>query len=147
MGGIVKTLRRSNSLSCSIFCIAGSVGYWGVAQDIMLIAQERKVGKIPAPVQIKLALPPPPSKKPTTPPPKTRNFMGMGVFLQKEPKMPGAHKIGAAISGLSGPYRAMRAAMRCERRCGLNPEMAMRCDAESLAMHILAAEILCDALR
>ena len=25
--------------------------------------------------------------------------MGMGVFQQKEPKMPGAHKIGAAISG------------------------------------------------
>ena len=48
----------------------------------------------------------------------------------------------------------MRAAMRCERRCGVNPEMAMRCDAEMamrcdakiLAMRILAAEILCDAL-
>ena len=25
--------------------------------------------------------------------------MGMGLFQQKEPKMPGAHKIGAAISG------------------------------------------------
>ena len=25
--------------------------------------------------------------------------MGMGVFQQKEPKMPGAHKIGAVISG------------------------------------------------
>ena len=25
--------------------------------------------------------------------------MGTGVFQQKEPKMPGAHKIGAAISG------------------------------------------------
>ena len=25
--------------------------------------------------------------------------MGMGVFQQKEPKMPGARKIGAAISG------------------------------------------------
>ena len=25
--------------------------------------------------------------------------MGMGVFQQKEPKMPGDHKIGAAISG------------------------------------------------
>ena len=32
---------------------------------------------------------------------------------------------------LSGPYRAMRAAMRCDRRCGVNPEMAMRCDAKS----------------
>ena len=47
---------------------------------------------------------------------------------------------------LSGPYRAMRAAMRCERRCGANPEVAMRCDAKILAMRILAAEILCDAL-
>ena len=27
-----------------------------------------------------------------------QNFMGMGVFQQKEQKMPGAHKIGAAIS-------------------------------------------------
>ena len=25
--------------------------------------------------------------------------MGMGVFQQKEPKMPAAHEIGAAISG------------------------------------------------
>ena len=25
--------------------------------------------------------------------------MGMGGFQQKEPKMPGAHKIGAAMSG------------------------------------------------
>ena len=36
-----------------------------------------------------------------TPPPKTRNFMGMEVFLQKEPKIPRAHKTGAAISGPS----------------------------------------------
>ena len=50
------------------------------------------------------------------------------------------------MSNLSGPYRAMRAAMRCERRCVLNMEMAMRCDAKILAMHILAAEILRDAL-
>ena len=62
-------------------------------------------GKIPTPIKIKLAIPPPPLKKPTPPPPppKTRNFMGMGpatgVFQQKEPKMPGAHKIGAAVSG------------------------------------------------
>ena len=27
------------------------------------------------------------------------NFMGMGVFRQKEQKIPGAHKIGTAISG------------------------------------------------
>ena len=38
------------------------------------------------------------SKKPQTrpPPPKRRNFMGMGVFQQNQ-KMPGTHKIGAAI--------------------------------------------------
>ena len=47
------------------------------------------------PIKIELALPPPVQKKS----PKMKNFMGMGVFLQKEPKMPGAHKIGAAISG------------------------------------------------
>ena len=46
----------------------------------------------------------------------------------------------------SGPYRAMRAAMRCKRQCVLNTEMAMRCDAEILAMRVLVAEILCDAL-
>ena len=28
-------------------------------------------------------------------PPKTRNFVGKGVFRQKEPKNPGAHTIGA----------------------------------------------------
>ena len=50
------------------------------------------------------------------------------------------------IIKLSGPYRAMRAAMRCERRCVVNAEMAMRCDAKILAMRVLVAEILCDAL-
>ena len=49
------------------------------------------------------------------------------------------------VPGLSGPYRAMRAAMRCEWRRVLNTEMAMRCDAKILAMRVLAAEILCDA--
>ena len=47
------------------------------------------------------------------------------------------------MQDLSGPYRAMRAAMRCERRCVVNTEMAMRCDAKILAMRVLAAEILC----
>ena len=41
----------------------------------------------------------PPQKKPKLPPPKTRNFMGMEVFQQKERNFPGAHKIGTAISG------------------------------------------------
>ena len=39
---------------------------------------------------------PPPPK---SPPKKTRNFMGMELLLQKEQTIPGAHKIGAAISG------------------------------------------------
>ena len=47
---------------------------------------------------------------------------------------------------LSGPYRAMRAAMRCERRFVLYMEMAMRCDAKIVAIRVLVAEILCDAL-
>ena len=54
----------------------------------------------PPPKNSPYTLPPLPSKKPTTPPlPKTRNFIGVGVFQQNEPKMPGAHKIGAAVSG------------------------------------------------
>ena len=40
--------------------------------------------KIPAPIKIKSALPPPPEAQNT--PPKTRNFMDMEVFLQKERK-------------------------------------------------------------
>ena len=40
--------------------------------------------KIPTPIKTKLVLPPPLQ---TPPPPKTRNFMGVGVFQQKEPKL------------------------------------------------------------
>ena len=50
--------------------------------------------KVPVPVKIQLAFPPLPKKLHNT-----RTVMGMGVFQQKEPKMPGAHKIGAAVSG------------------------------------------------
>ena len=39
------------------------------------------------------------SKNSITPPLRTRNFMGILVFQQKEPKKSDAHKIGAAISG------------------------------------------------
>ena len=39
--------------------------------------------KIPAPIKIKSALPPPPKLK-YPPPKKTRNFVDMEVFLQKE---------------------------------------------------------------
>ena len=54
--------------------------------------------KIPAPIKIKSALPRPPQTQ-NTPPQKTRNFMDMEVFLQKNAEVLGAHKIGAAISG------------------------------------------------
>ena len=42
-----------------------------------------------------------PSKKPEHPPPPPYNeyFMDMGVSSSKNQKMPGTHKIGAAISG------------------------------------------------
>ena len=43
--------------------------------------------------------PPTPKNLKYPPPPKTRNFMDMGFFLQKERIFPGVHKIGAAISG------------------------------------------------
>ena len=41
---------------------------------------------------------PRPFQKKNQHPTKTRNFMGMLVLQQKKPQMPGAHKIGAAIS-------------------------------------------------
>ena len=41
----------------------------------------------------------PPQKKTNTPPPIKRGIYGHGFFLQKERIFPGAHKIGAAISG------------------------------------------------
>ena len=56
-----------------------------------------KIRKILAPIKIKSALPPPP-KTPNTPPPKG-GILWTWVFLQKERIFPGAHKIGAAISG------------------------------------------------
>ena len=55
-----------------------------------------KLRRIPAPIKVKSALPPPIQNNP--PRPKMRNFMDIG-FLQKERIFPGAHKIGAAISG------------------------------------------------
>ena len=45
-----------------------------------------KFGKIPTPIKIKLALPPPPPPKNPRPPPLNEEFMGMGVFQQKEQK-------------------------------------------------------------
>ena len=68
------------------------------------LLKNASVRKIPVPIKIKSALLPPqtqntpPPPNPKHPPPQTRNFMDMG-FLQKERIFPGAHKIGAAISG------------------------------------------------
>ena len=57
------------------------------------------IGKIPTPIKIKLALPPPPPKKTQNPPLKGGILWAWGFSSRKNPKMPGAHKIGAAISG------------------------------------------------
>ena len=70
---------------------------WSIAS--VQKAALRRVRKIPAPIKIKLALPNRPQKKPKIPRFETRHFMGMGVLLQKEPKIPDAHKTSAAISG------------------------------------------------
>ena len=57
------------------------------------------IGKIPTPIKIKLALPPL-LKKPRTPPPLKGGILwAWGFSSRKNQKMPGAHKIGAAISG------------------------------------------------
>ena len=55
------------------------------------------IRKIPASIKSKSA-PPPPQNQKYPPSLKTRNFMDMEVFLQKERIFPGAHKIGAATS-------------------------------------------------
>ena len=43
--------------------------------------------------------PPPPNPKRKIPPPKMRNFMDIVFSCRKNAIFPGAHKIGAAISG------------------------------------------------
>ena len=58
-----------------------------------------QVGENPRAIKIKLALPPPPFQENPTPPLKGGILWAWGFFQQKEPKVPGAHKIGAAISG------------------------------------------------
>ena len=55
--------------------------------------------KNPCAQKNKIGISPPPPQNPKYPPPKTRNFMDMGFFRQKERIFPGVHKIGAAISG------------------------------------------------
>ena len=56
------------------------------------------IGKIPTPIKIKLALPPP-SKKNRKPPLKGGILWALWFSCRKNQKMPGAQKIGAAISG------------------------------------------------
>ena len=58
-----------------------------------------KIGKIPAPIKIKLALPPPPSRKTQHPPLEGGILWALGFSSRKNQKMPGDHKIGSAISG------------------------------------------------
>ena len=55
------------------------------------------VRKIPAHMIAKLAFPPPQNPKYLSP--KMETYMGMEVFLQKEPKIPGPRKIGTAMFG------------------------------------------------
>ena len=61
---------------------------------------QQSLRRIPAPIEIKSALPSPPQKKKqnTYRPLKTRSFTGIEVVLRNA-KIPGAHKIGAAIPG------------------------------------------------
>ena len=73
--------------------------------------QKKKFGKIPTPIKIKLALPPahktkigtstppPPSKQKPNPPLKRGILWAWGSSSRKNPKMSGAHKIGAVIFG------------------------------------------------
>ena len=58
-----------------------------------------KLRKIPATIKIQSALPPPPQNPKYPPPFSKEEFLDMEDFLQKERRILGAHKIGAAISG------------------------------------------------
>ena len=69
----------------------------GVSSSLRLSCH-RKSKKIPTPIKAKLA-PPPPSKKPMTSPLKPGILWAWGFSSRKNQKMPGAHKIGTAISG------------------------------------------------
>ena len=64
-----------------------------------MVAASFLLEKIPTPIKTKLALPPPLLKKPNTPPLKGGILWAWGFSSRKNPQMPGAHKIGAAISG------------------------------------------------
>ena len=96
----LKFLRRENSdHGLSLGCFWGR-GRRGGSHDSTPAADSGNQ-KNPRAHKNRIGTSIPPSRKPQPPPPRTRNFTGMGIFQQKEPKKPGAHKIGAAISGLS----------------------------------------------
>ena len=67
--------------------------------ELQIQNHDATVGKIPALIKIKLALPPPPTKTPMTPPQNKEFYVHGGFSSGKNQKMSGAHKIGAAISG------------------------------------------------
>ena len=97
-----KTRQTARDISSAILSRKGIARYGGVSRTGPLSSKIRgfpQIGKIPTLIKLKLALPPPLSRNPTPPPPKRKNFMGMGFLSRKNQKMPGAHKIGAAISG------------------------------------------------
>ena len=88
-------------------------------------------------------LPPPPPPKPPILSPKICSCRSLCCTMHSH-TFPYHHRlifIHLQCWELSGPYRAMRAAMRCERRCVLNTQKAMRCNTKILAMCFLAAEI------
>ena len=65
--------------------------------------------------------PPPPKKKRKEAPPLTNTFVGMEVFIQKEPTIPGAYKIGAAISSprVAGGKKSMDMRLFREKQRGV----------------------------
>ena len=69
-------ISRPNGMSC----------FKKLTQNQIVVVGYHEIRKIPTPIKIKLALPPPPPSKKATTPPKRTNFMGMGVFQQKEPQ-------------------------------------------------------------
>ena len=87
---------RSESMIGNKFMIASRAMLLSRMIQQIISQTQPRFGKIPKPMKVELALPPPPLPK--SPPPKTRNFMGMGFSSRKNQKMPGAHKICAAIS-------------------------------------------------
>ena len=59
----------------------------------------KAIRKIPAPTKINRHSPPPKTQNIPPPPPSKEEFYGHGFFPAERTHFPGAHKIGAAISG------------------------------------------------